>query len=184
MKQEEITEERLRDMSLEEVEALSKEMESDLMGFYDNSMKALVLKDLEEKERLDELIGSLKTDDFMTMDLRGIPVRIQRTLTRSQKRELMNLGKKQEEVPWEEFEQEMYRFLAEISLDAPFTRKESWEKVDKETGEILSIYMHAVEILAGEIEAMRGFRRGKGPSSRGDVNNSRRPGEPEKVEQL
>ncbi len=180
----EITQEMLDGMSRDEVAALNHEMEADLEKNYGNSMRKLVLKDLEGKERLEELIGVLKTDDHLTLDLNGIAVRIQRTLTKKQKRNVINSDKIRKDMTAEELEEVQYNFLAEICLDEPFNRRESWEKIDDETGKVLEIWTQANVILMEEIKSMRGFRSGRGPSPSGDGGPDRGTEEPPRTKQL
>lgn len=177
-----ITQEDLNKMSLDDLEALNTDMEGDLKEYYDNSMKKMVLKALEDKERLDELIGKLKVDDFLVVDLKGIEVKIQRTLTRAQRREVMKAEK--EELTEEESEEIMCGFLAEICLEEPFNRKESWEEVDKETGKVLEIYVMANDILMEEMEAVRGFRNEGGPGPGRDAPPVGGPKKPAEIKQI
>lgn len=176
---EEITQEKLDNMSLEQVEALNKQMESELKEMYDVAQRNLVLKSLEGKERLHELIGKLKVDNFLMLDVCGVPIKIQRTLREDQRTNLFGLEDKKDKISAVDFGEELRNFMADICLEEPFNSVEAWELLDKETGEIMSIFLHATTTLVEEIKDTHRFRRERRPNRGRDVQVGGRAQKPQ-----
>ena len=132
-------------------------------------------EDAKRHERLTDLIDAVDSEKPLILDIRGYEIQIVKSLNRDLRRKIINVEKAQDGIEdIDGVEDMMYSLMADICIDDQperHTDPEFWKMVETETGQMPRILGQAVKMINEEFKAMRGFRKGRGPDTRGDVQD-------------
>jgi hypothetical protein len=157
-----------------EIEVKKLESVEDILGAdrlqaiedsYQEFTRKKELATLEHRDRLDNLLRNLNSEDLLELDVAGVKIPIKRALDARLKRMMATI----------ETEQDGYEFMAAICKEAPENNPLYWQTVDEETGRVAEIAARAVKLMEDEAFNAAGFRPARRPATGRNVQGGRGP---------
>jgi len=124
----------------------------------DNELKVLENNDFAENAQLKAIIATQKAKK-VSIKVGDVEIFLRPAIPKPLRDKIVAISRQYKDADIEKADDEMYKVIAQLCLDEPYTNPAIWKYIDNETGEVPNMLTEITERLTKVEKSAQRFRR-------------------------